>query len=264
VTNAQGNETRHVALVMAGSKGLGRGTADALAASGHDLVICARNEDDVRATSAQLGEYGGRIETATADVSKLADIERVFQRSDEVFGRVDVLVANAGGPPPGAFLDVSEEMWAAAFQLTLMSAVRAMRLAVDRMRPHHWGRIVVLGSSSVKEPIPNLALSNALRPALHGCVKTLSTEVAGDGITVNIVSPGRIDTDRVRSLDESRGKARGISSREIRAETEKRIPVGRYGQPSDVGALVNFLASDAAGYITGQSILVDGGMVSAL
>lgn len=262
--NKQEDEARPVALVMAGSKGLGRGSALALAESGHDLVICARNDDELRATGAELKEFGRRVEMEHADVSIAADIERVFRSVDEVFGRLDVVVANAGGPPPGAFLAVTEEQWELAFQLTLMSAVRAMRLAVDRMRPKGFGRIVVIGSSSVKDPIPNLALSNAFRPALYGCVKTLSREVASDGITVNMVSPGRIDTDRVRGLDESRGKARGMSSSEVRAESEKNIPVGRYGEPSDLGALVTFLASKSAGYITGQSILVDGGMVSAL
>ena len=264
MTNEHGDAGRPVALVMAATKGLGRGAAVALAESGHNLVLCARSEEELQASRVDLEEYGGGVETVRADVSKLPDIEAVFKRADDVFGRLDVLVVNAGGPPPGAFLGVTDDQWEVAFQLTLMSAVRAMRLAVDRMRGNRFGRIVVIGSSSVKAPIPSLALSNAFRPALHGCVKTLSREVAADGITVNIVSPGRIDTDRVRSLDESRAKTLGISTSEARAESEKSIPAGRYGEPGELGSLVNFLASARAGYITGQSILVDGGMVSAL
>lgn len=264
MTNIEGSVSRRVALVMAGSKGLGRGSALALAESGHDLVLCARSEEELRATGADLEQFGGMIETMRADVSKPADVEGVFRRTDDVFGRLDVLVANAGGPPPGSFLDLTDDQWEVAFQLTLMSAVRAMRLAVERMRRNRFGRIIVIGSSSVKVPIPNLALSNAFRPALYGCVKTLSREVAADGITVNIVSPGRINTDRVRSLDETRAKTVGVSAAEVRAESEQSIPAGRYGEPGDLGAMVNFLASAAAGYITGQSILVDGGMVSAL
>jgi 3-oxoacyl-[acyl-carrier protein] reductase len=264
MTNVQGGITRRVGLVMAGSKGLGRGSAVALAASGHDLVVCARNAEELQATGAELRQYGGMVETVQADVSQRTDSERIFQRTDEAFGRLDVLVANAGGPPPGAFLAVTEEQWYIAFQLTLMSAVRAMRLAVDRMQRNRFGRIVVIGSSSVKDPIPNLSLSNAFRPALYGCVKTLAREVAADGITVNMVSPGRIDTDRVRSLDESRAETLGVSISEVRDRSAQSIPAGRYGQPADLGAMVNFLASENAGYITGQSILVDGGMVSAL
>jgi len=264
MTSEHGEAGRPVAIVMAASKGLGRGAATALAESGHHLVLCARSEEELDASRVDLEEYGGAVETVRADVNRLPDIEAVFTRADDVFGRLDVLVANAGGPPPGAFLGVTDDQWEGAFHLTLMSAVRAMRLAVDRMRGHGFGRIVVIGSSSVKAPIPNLALSNAFRPALHGCVKTLSREVAADGITVNMVSPGRIDTDRVRSLDESRAKTLGISASEARAESEKSIPIGRYGEPGELGALVNFLASAGAGYITGQSILVDGGMVSAL
>jgi 3-oxoacyl-[acyl-carrier protein] reductase len=253
-----------VALIMAASKGLGRGAATALARSGHALVICSRNEQEIDATAADLSQHNVPIEAVPADVSKLTDLEQLFAHADRTFGRLDVLVVNAGGPPPGSFLEATEEQWQLAFELTLMSAVRAMRLAVPRMRTGGFGRIVVIGSSSVKEPIPGLALSNAFRPALLGCVKTLAREVAGDGITVNLVSPGRIDTDRVRSLDERRAAARGIPYEQARAESEHSLPMGRYGDPADLGALVDFLASEAAGYITGQSILVDGGMVSAL
>jgi 3-oxoacyl-[acyl-carrier protein] reductase len=195
---------------------------------------------------------------------RAADVEAVFHTLDESFGRLDILVANAGGPPPGTFLNATDTHWQTAFELTLMSAVRAMRLAVQRMQDRQYGRIVVIGSSSVKQPIPGLVVSNAFRPALLGVVKTLAQEVAATGITVNMVSPGRIDTDRVHMLDEARAKAQGISYDQSRAESERSIPARRYGSPAEIGALVAFLASEAAGYVTGQSMLVDGGMVSAL
>ncbi len=253
-----------VALVMAGSKGLGRGCAAALAGEGQRVVICARDRHVLDETVAALRAAGGAVSGMTADVSRAEDSAAIFREIDERYGRLDVLVANAGGPPPGGFLAVSEAQWQQAFDLTLMSAVQAMRLAVPRMQQARYGRIVVIGSSSVKQPIANLALSNAFRPALLGVVKTLAQEVAPDDITVNMVSPGRIDTDRVRSLDENRARAQGLPYEEIRARAEQSIPARRYGTPEDLGALVAFLASDAAGYITGQSILVDGGMVAAL
>lgn len=253
-----------VALVMAASKGLGRGCAEALARAGFRLLICSRDPHSLEEAASALRASGAEVVNVPADVSRPSDLEAVFEAADRSFGRLDVLVANAGGPPPGSFMEPSDDQWQLAFQLTLMSAVRAMRLAVERMQPTGYGRIVVIGSSSVKEPIPGLVLSNAFRPALLGVVKTLAREVAPHGISVNIVSPGRIDTDRVRALDENRARARGISVEEARAAAEQTIPAGRYGKPEDLAALVAFLASGAAGYITGQSILVDGGMVSAL
>ena len=261
--DASGTAAR-VALVMAASRGLGRACAEALARGGHRLVVCARNPDGVDETVAALGAIGAEAVGVQADVALPQELEAVFQKADKAFGRLDVLVANAGGPPPGGFMDASDHQWQLAFELTLMSAVRATRLAIPRMRRNRYGRIVVIGSSSVKQPIDNLVLSNVFRPALLGMIKTVAREVAQDGITANIVSPGRIDTDRVRTLDEHRAKAQGTSYEEVRQSSERSIPAQRYGKPEDVGAVVAFLASEAAGYVTGQSVLVDGGMVSAL
>lgn len=262
---SDGEQTgRRVALVMAGTKGIGRGCAEQLARAGYELVICARNDQQVQAAAAELCSLGTRVIGVQADVAKAAGIETVFRALDDNFGRLDVLVANAGGPPPSSFLNAPDAHWQTAFELTLMSAVRAMRLAVQRMLPRRYGRIVVIGSSSVKQPIPDLGVSNAFRPAVLGAVKTLAQEVAGMGITVNMVSPGRIDTDRVRMLDETRAKAQGVDYAQARAASERGIPAQRYGTPAEIGALVAFLGSEEAGYITGQSMLVDGGMVSAL
>lgn len=257
-------ETGRVAVVMAASKGLGRGCAEALAAQGFRIVLCARNQKGVDEAVAAIDESGRQAVGCAADVSQAADIRKVFELAETTFGRLDALVANAGGPPPGRFESLTDEAWHDAFELTLMSAVRAIQLAIPRMRAGGYGRIIVLGSSSVRMPLANLALSNVLRPGLVGAVKTLAVELAGDGITVNMVSPGRIDTDRVRALDEARARKDGISYEEARQRSERGIPVGRYGRPADVGEIVAFLASPQAGYITGQSILVDGGLVPSL
>jgi 3-oxoacyl-[acyl-carrier protein] reductase len=255
---------QRVAIVMAASKGLGRGCAVALARQGFRLVLCARNQQGVDEAVASIRRDGGDAIGCAADVSKAADIQTVFEVADQTYGRVDALVANAGGPPPGAFESLSDDAWRQAFELTLMSAVRAINHAIPRMRAAGHGRIIVLGSSSVRMPLPNLALSNVFRPGLVGAVKTLAVELAGDGITVNMVSPGRVDTDRVRTLDEGRAKREGTTYEEARSRSERAIPIGRYGSPADVGELVAFLASERAGYITGQSILVDGGLVPSL
>ncbi len=253
-----------VALVMAASKGLGRASADALAAAGFDLVVCSRSAESIEATASSLRTRGAEVEAVVADVAQASDLGVVFERADARFGRLDALVVNAGGPPPGTFLSATDAAWDTAFNLTLMSAVRAMRFGVERMRPAGYGRIIVIGSSSVKQPIEGLVLSNAFRPALVGTMKTVSQEVARDGITVNMVSPGRVDTDRVRGLDTARAQARNMPYEDYRREYEQRIPAGRYGRPEEVGELIAFLASEHAGYITGQSIVVDGGMLSAL
>lgn len=255
---------RRVAIVLAASKGLGLGSALALAQSGFDLVVCSRSKDSLREAAEQMKSHGVRVESVVADVSKSEEIRRVFERAEAVYGRIDALVSNAGGPPPGAFLQTDDDAWRTAFELTLMSAIRSMRLAVQAMIPRGYGRIVLIGSSSVKQPVEGLVLSNAFRPALVGAMKTLSQEVARNGITVNIVSPGRIDTARVKSLDTARAEALNMPYDEVRKRAEAAIPVGRYGRSEELGALVAFLCSDIAGYITGQSIIVDGGLLSAL
>lgn len=252
------------AIVMAASKGLGRGCAEALAAHGFRIVLCARNQKGVDQAVDSIRQAGGEAVGCAADVSKAVDIQTVFELADKTYGRVDVLVANAGGPPPGGFESLTEDAWRTAFELTLMSAVRAINQAIPRMRAAGHGRIIVLGSSSVRMPLTGLALSNVFRPGLVGAVKTLAVELAADAITVNMVSPGRVDTDRVRSLDEGRAKREGTTYEEARSRSERAIPMGRYGRSADVGELVAFLASEHAGYITGQSILVDGGLVPSL
>lgn len=255
---------RRVALVLAASQGLGRACAESLAAAGFDLVVCSRTEEGVRDTVTALEGFGVEATGLPTDVTDPAQLERLFDYVDERFGRLDVLVTNAGGPPPGGFEALDDDAWARGYDLTLMSVVRAMRLALPRLRSTGFGRIVVIGSSSVRRPIPNLVLSNAYRPALAGIVKSLAVELGPEAITVNMVSPGRIHTERVDLLDAKQAERAGISAEEARARSEASIPFGRYGEPAELGSMVAFLASDAAGYVTGQSILVDGGQVPTL
>ncbi len=255
---------RRVAVVMAASRGIGRACADALASSGLSLIICARDANDLDLAIRELTAAGSIAAGIRADVSSAAGLQALFDYVDTIHGRIDVLVCNAGGPPPGEFMSLDDGSWNLGFELTLMSAVRAIRLAIPRMRLTGYGRIVVIGSSSARMPIRNLALSNVFRPALVGLVKSLAQELGKDGITINMVSPGRISTDRVRMLDEARAARSNQSYEEVRSQSEQLIPMGRYGEPVELASVVAFLASESASYITGQTILVDGGMVASL
>lgn len=257
-------EHRRVAVVLAASQGLGRACAQALGASGAQLVICGRDATRLERTADELARSGCRALAVVADVTRPEQLEALFSRADTVGASLWTLVTNAGGPPPGNVLELEDAQWQAAFELTFMSAVRAIRLAATRMRASGGGRILVLGSSSVRQPIPGLAASNALRPALNGVVKTLAKELAPHRITVNMLSPGRIDTERVRFLDSEMARKNGTAEENVRAASQAAIPLGRYGSADEFAAVAAFLASDAASYVTGQSWLVDGGMVSAL
>lgn len=257
-------QERRVALVMAGTKGLGFASAKALGRAGAEVVICGREQGALDAAVAALHDEGIQARGIVADVSKAASLDALFGACDERCGRLDVVVANAGGPPLGGFEALTDEHWEAAFQLTFMSVVRAARLALPRFRQVGGGRFLVIGSSSVRRPIPGLMSSNALRPGLAGLVKSLATEVAAEGITVNMVSPGRIGTDRTQEHDAKRATEQGVDVSEVRDASIGLIPAGRYGEPDELGAMIAFLASPAAGYVTAQSILVDGGLAATL
>jgi 3-oxoacyl-[acyl-carrier protein] reductase len=249
-----------VALVAAASKGLGRASALELARAGCKVAICARDEAGVTAAAQAIAdETGATVLPVTADMSRAEDIERFVATARQQLGDAQIVVANAGGPPGGTFEQFDDAAWERAFQLTEMSAVRLIRATLPAMRQAGWGRIITITSISVKQPIDNLLLSNAIRPGVVGLVKSLANQLAPEGITVNNVAPGSILTDRQYELQSQRAQREGLSVDEAIAAAGKSIPAGRIGQPEELGALVAFLASSRASYITGQTIAVDGG-----
>jgi len=252
-----------VAIVGGGSRGLGRAIAYELAQEGVSTTIFARNEDALEAAAKEIGEASGHpVHHVVADAMQAADLEQVVAQTVEQFGRLDILVNNAGGPPIGMFETFDDAAWQQALQLNLMSTVRLTRFAVPHMRAQHWGRVLNLVSYTVREPSPGLLLSNSVRMAVVGLAKTLAKELAPD-ILVNNVAPGRILTDRLRYLNELRARETGEGVREIEEKVTGAIPLGRYGRPEEFVSMVAFLASERASYITGQTFLCDGGLVSA-
>ena len=250
------------ALVAAASKGLGEAVARALAQEGANVVIFSRDEAAIQATAREIegiAADGAQVLALAADVTNPMDVERVVRAAAERFGGVDILYNNAGGPKPGYFDALSDEDWHQAFSLNLMSAIRLTRACLPYMRRKRWGRIITGTSSSVKQPIDTLMLSNSIRSATTAWSKTLADQVAGDGITVNTLAPGRIKTERTVQLDEDTARRTGKSLDEIMRERLAAIPMGRYGDPAEFGAAAAFLASEQASYITGVTLLVDGG-----
>lgn len=255
-----------VAIVLAASKGLGRASAEALAAEGARVVIGSRNSEQLAQTARDIHEKtGSAVLAVPTDVTKPDDLEAIVEATVREFGRIDILVNNAGGPPPGTFEQFGDAQWEAAFQLNLLSNVRMVRLVLPHMRQLQKGRIINIVSTSVKVPIDGLLLSNAIRTGVVGLAKTLSIELAPANITVNNVCPGRILTDRIRQTTRLPEKVQqGMSEEEVLREAARDIPLGRVGKPEELAALVAFLASEQAGYITGTTIQVDGGLTRAL
>jgi 3-oxoacyl-[acyl-carrier protein] reductase len=258
--------TGKVALVVAASKGLGKASALALAQEGANVAIASRNQEVLEQTAQEIREASGRSVLALpTDLLKPEEITFLVERTKETFGGIDILVNNAGGPPAGTFEKLSDEQWQTAFDLTLLSAVRLIRAVLPSMKQRGGGRILHIVSSSVKQPIPGLLLSNAIRPGVIGLAKTLSVELAPFQITVNNVCPGRMLTDRLRQGSGVQAQiAQGRSEKEALSELAKDIPLGRIGLPEELGALVAFLASQQAAYITGTTIQIDGGFIQSL
>lgn len=247
-------------IVTAASKGLGKACALRLALEGADVAICARDEAALEKTAQEIRGVSGREALAMrADVSQAADIRSLVDAAAKRFGRIDGLICNAGGPPAGVFMDMTDEHWEAAVQLNLMSVIRLIRETVPHMQQAGGGRIVNISSVAIKQPIPGLVLSNTLRLGLHGLVKTLSSELAPSGVLINTLCPGRFNTDRVQNLDRSAAEREGIPVDEVRTRAESSITLGRSGDPEEFARYAAFLVSPANSYMTGQAVVVDGG-----
>lgn len=254
-----------VALVAASSSGLGRAVAAELAREGANLVMCARGEERLTAAARAIrDETGVRVESVEADLSELTGVHRVIDTAMRAFGRVDVLVTNAGGPPAGPFESHSHETWQAAVRQNLDSVVELVRGTLPGMKERRWGRIINVTSIAVKQPVDGLILSNSVRAAVTGFARTLANEVAPFGITVNNVMPGYTRTQRVEDLAAKNAAMRDTSPAAELALFERQIPMGRLGEPAEFAAMVTFLASERASYTTGASIPVDGGWIRAL
>src|SRR5579864_4811396 len=251
-----------VAMVGGASKGLGFAVARALAAEGARVSIASRDREAIdRAAHTIARETGAQVRPFAADLSTAVDIAAWHAATLKEFGGIDLLFANTGGPPPGTALGFDDAAWQTAFELLLMSVVRSVRLVVPSMRMRGGGAVLIGTSSSVKEPIANLALSNVLRSAVTSLAKTLSLELAADQIRVNTLLPGRIATDRLRQLDEVNARNAGVPLDAQQQRAAAAIPLGRYGTPDDFGRVGAFLLSDAASYITGAHVQVDGGLI---
>lgn len=253
-------------IVLAASKGLGKATAKQFAAEGAHVFISSRSEDELKKTKEEIRSETGNdnVEYAVCDITNAQSIKDFVAKAVEKNGTVDVLINNAGGPPAGTFDKVDDDDWQNAFDLNLLSFVRAIREVLPHMRKQGSGHIVNFVSSSIKQPIDNLILSNTFRAGIVGLAKSLSQELAKDNILINTVGPGRIATDRVAHLDNVKAEKLNKSYEEVKAQSEQSIPLGRYGDPKEFANMVVYLCSGANTYVTGQSLLVDGGMVKAL
>jgi 3-oxoacyl-[acyl-carrier protein] reductase len=238
------------ALVLGATSGLGRATSEALAAEGAHVVVVGRRQELVDELAATLPSAAGVV----ADLTEPGAPERIVAEAEEAFGGIDVLVLNGGGPRPGLAADLGEQDVEVAVSLLVRPHVALVRGVLPGMLERGWGRIVAIGSSGVQQPLPNLTSSNLGRAALAGYLKTLAAEVAERGVTVNMVLPGRIDTDRVGQLDQAAAERSGTTPAEARASSEATIPLQRYGRPVE-------FAGEPAGYVTGEQVRVDGGLV---
>lgn len=253
------------ALVFAGSKGLGYGVAHQLAASGAHVLIASRKEVHLKQAVEKMKESieGAQVDYIVADVTQPDEIKAAVEKAAKN-NRLDILINNSGGPRGGQFTDLEESDWQQAFELNLLSYIRSINYALPYMKKQQSGRIINLTSSSIKQPIDHLILSNTFRAGVLGLTKSLATELAPEGILINTVGPGKIGTERVADLDAAAAQRQGVSVEEIVKESEALIPIGRYGTPEEFAKTVAFLASNANTYVTGEAILVDGGFVKTL
>lgn len=251
------------AIVLSSSRGLGRGIAESLAAEGADVLLTARSRERLDEAVAAINARGaGRAHALVADLA--GNVQAIHDEAVAKLGQVDILVANTGGPPAATALKAPSDAWTPQFEAMVKPVIDLASLVIPGMRERKFGRIVVVASSGIVQPIPNLVISNTLRSALGGWAKTLSAEVAADGITVNLVLPGRIGTDRIGELDAANAKAQGKSVEDISKAALSTIPAGRYGTVQEFADVACFLASERASYVTGSQIRVDGGAVRGI
>ena len=255
-----------VVIVMASSKGLGKATALEFAKEGATVIISSRNQQTLDETAAEIKETSGnqQVFSHVCDISKEDEIQKLVKSVADQFGRIDVLINNTGGPKAGGFDAVEDADWYKAFDQNLLSYIRTSRAVLPYMKEQQFGRIINISSSSVKEVIDGLILSNTLRAGMVGFSKTLAREVAKDNILVNTVGPGRFGTDRVAELDGIAADKQGVPIEQIIEKSKANIPAGRYGEPEEFAKVIVFLASAANTYLTGQSLVIEGGSLKAL
>lgn len=254
-----------VVIVAGSSQGLGRATAFAFAGEGAHVALCARNSATLEETAREIRQrYGVEVHAEAFDVRDSSATAQFVTDAGRVFGRIDVCVTNAGGPPAKDFLETTDEDWEDAFRLNLRSAASLARAVIPYMRRQHWGRIITISSVTVRQPQPQLILSNAIRAGVMGLVRSLSNEFGRDGILVNNVAPGYTATERLKELSARRAASSGASIEAVERSWMDQIPLGRLGKPEEVADAIVWLASDRASFITGQTILVDGGMYKGL
>lgn len=253
------------AIVMAASRGLGYASALGLAREGCHLVVCSRDQTRIDAAAETIRrDTGARVKALVADVSSASEAKRLVETAVAEYGGLEIVVHNAGGPPAGETLAMTDDQWQKAFEQNLLSFTRIVSAATPEMKKAGYGRVLTIASSSIKQPIPNLALSNALRAGVWGIAKTLSRELAPQGILVNVIAPGRIDTERIAELDQVNATKAGKPIEDVRKASIATIPLGRLGRAEELANLVVFLASSAGSYISGQAIMVDGAAGTAL
>jgi 3-oxoacyl-[acyl-carrier protein] reductase len=249
------------ALVFGAGSGLGRAMAVSLGKEGAKVALAGRTVANLEETAKIIKAAGGQAYCITWDLANLSAIDGLFTQVEKEFGPVDILVNNTGGPPPATAAGQSTTLWIEKFQEMVLSVIAITDRAIPGMKQRGWGRVITSTSSGAITPIANLGISNTLRASLHAWSKTLARELAPHGITANIIAPGRIATDRIRFLDESRAKRENISLGDVEADSLKSIPMGRLGRPEEYGDTATFLASQVASYITGSVIRVDGGNI---
>lgn len=253
--------TGKIALVVASSKGLGRAIAQQLAAEGCQVMLTSRDTAQLKQTHEELAKTAKvRVAWCACDITRPEEILALVATTRQQLGKIDILINNAGGPPGGGFEQQDDAAWQAAFELNLLSYVRLVRAVLPDLK-QQGGRIINVASSSIKQPIPGLILSNAFRMGILGLAKSLADELAPYNILVNTVAPGRIATDRTAYLDQLRADKSGIDREQVVAAARQNIPLGRYGDPEEFAKAVCFLASGASSYVTGTTLMVDGGMV---